>query len=341
MNDKMVKVSVILPVYGVGKYIEKCTESLLRQTLDEMEFIFVDDHGPDNSIEKAKNTIKGHARESQFKFIKPEHNLGAGMARNFAFQYVKGEYVAFVDSDDWIEPTMFEELYDAAAVYNKPDLCYCHAYKDYEDGKPTEILKNPIVEGGPFEYEKKSFFLQNYVSLFWTFLYKKEFLGKHQIAYPEERSADDSYFVSCSLLMAESIAHVDKPFYHYLIRPGSICTTKVSDKYKKRLATFSKFMGFVKEHGVYEPYKEEVDYIYMKKGYISSVLNFMYNSSAPTVSTLKEIDTELETQIPDYTNNVYFKSDFKLRSLTFLFKNFPWLTTRLVARIVRKMNLTV
>ncbi len=341
MNDKMVKVSVILPVYGVEKYIEKCTESLLRQTLDEMEFIFVDDHGPDNSIEKAKNTIKGHARESQFKFIKPEHNLGAGMARNFAFQYVEGEYVAFVDSDDWIEPTMFEELYNAAIAYNKPDLCYCHAYKDYEDGKATEILRNPIVEGGPFVHEKKSFFLQNYVSLFWTFLYRKEFLERYHIAYPEERSADDSYFVSCSLLMAESIALVDKPFYHYLIRPGSICTTKVSDKYKKRLATFAKFMGFVKEQGAYEPYKAEIDYIYLKKGYVSSVFNFLYNSSCPTASVLREIGEELNVHVPDYQDNIYYKNNFKLKCLVSMFEKCPQMTVRLMPGIIRRMNLVV
>ncbi|MBO7607689.1 MAG: glycosyltransferase [Paludibacteraceae bacterium] len=341
MSDKMIKVSVILPVYGVEKYIEKCTESLLRQTLDEMEFIFVDDHGPDNSIEKAKNVIKGHARESQFKFIKPEHNLGAGMARNFAFQYAEGEYVAFVDSDDTIEPTMFEELYNEASKYGKTDLCYCHAFKDYEDGKATEILRNPIVDNGPFTPQNRRYFLRNYVSLFCSFIYKKDLLEKYHISYPEERSADDSYFVSCCLMTAESIAHVDKPFYHYLIRPGSICTTKVSDKYKKRLATFAKLMRFAKENGVYDTYKAEVDYVYMKKGYVSSVLNFLYNSSAPTTPALREIGMELESQIPDYTDNVYYKGDFKLRCLTFLFKNCPWLTTRLMARIVRRLNLVV
>ena len=129
------KVSVILPVYGVVKYIEKCTQSLLEQTLDDIEFIFVDDHGPDDSIEIAKRVISGHKRESQFIFLKPEHNMGAGMARNFAIPHATGEYLAFVDSDDWIEPTMFEELYNEAKKHDNADLCYC------QDGKIIPMVR--------------------------------------------------------------------------------------------------------------------------------------------------------------------------------------------------------
>ncbi|MBQ6096807.1 MAG: glycosyltransferase family 2 protein, partial [Bacteroidales bacterium] len=103
----MTKVTVILPVYGVAEYIEKCTQSLLDQTLQEMEFIYVDDHGPDNSIELVQNMIANHPRKDQFVFLKPEHNMGAGMARNFAIPQAKGEYIAFVDSDDWVEPDAF------------------------------------------------------------------------------------------------------------------------------------------------------------------------------------------------------------------------------------------
>ncbi|MBQ3949113.1 MAG: glycosyltransferase family 2 protein, partial [Bacteroidales bacterium] len=91
----MIKVSVILPVYGVAEYIEKCAQSLLNQTLQEMEFIFVDDHGPDNSIELVQKMIADHPRKQQFVFLKPEHNLGAGMARTYAIPKAQGEYIAF------------------------------------------------------------------------------------------------------------------------------------------------------------------------------------------------------------------------------------------------------
>ena len=337
----MVKVTVILPVYGVAEYIEKCTQSLLAQTLDEMEFIFVDDHGPDDSIDIVKRTIAGHPREGQFRFLKPEHNLGAGMARNFAIPEAQGQYIAFVDSDDWIEPTMFEELYNEAMAKGGVDICYCQAAKDYLDGQPTEILKNPDVEAGEMTREKRSYFLQNYVSLFWTFIFKRELIENNGIRYPEDRSADDSYFVSANLMLATSLAHVDKPFYHYLIRPGSVTSTKDSTKYQKRLSTFRKLLQFAKDKGVYAEYKHEVDFIYIKKGYMSSVFNYVYNSLEPKTSTLREIYDELLSQVPDYNKNPFYKKKTSLRLLIWMLRHTPCTAKKVIAIYARKKNVVV
>lgn len=335
------KVSVILPVYGVAQYIEKCTESLLNQTLQDMEFIYVDDHGPDNSIELVQNMIKDHPRKDQFVFLKPEHNMGAGMARNFAIPHAKGEYIAFVDSDDWIEPTMFEELYNEAKAQGSADLCYCQAAKDYLDGQPTEILRNPDIPAGALTPDKRKYFLTHYVSLFWTFIYKREMVEKYQIRYPETRSADDSYFVTSNLLLAASVAHVDKPFYHYLIRPGSVCTTKDSTKYQKRLATFASLMAFLKEKGVYGPYKAEIDFIYLKKGYLTSVFNYVYNSLEPRKTTVHEIRQEMLRQVPDYSKNSYFRSKLSLRTLDCLLHHFTGLALKLIPIYIKKTNQVV
>lgn len=335
----MIKVSVILPVYGVAAYIEKCTRTLLAQTLDEMEFIFVDDHGPDNSIELVKNLIKGHPRESQFVFLVPEHNLGAGMARNYAIPYAKGEYVAFVDSDDWVEPNMFEELYNEAKRQGGTDLCYSQAMKDYEDGSESVILKNPEVEPGVFSQDKRAFFLTHYVSYFWTFIYRKDLLERRQIRYPEDRSADDSFFLACALMTAESIARVDKPFYRYLIRPGSICTTKDSVKYKKRLIVFGKLMAYAKAQGVYTELKCELDFLYIKKGYLSTIVNYITNALEPKQEVFDEIYAELLTQVPDYKTNAYLQKKIALRVLISAIRFCPKMATYLLRAYAKRMNI--
>ncbi len=335
------KVSVILPVYGVAQYIEKCTDSLLKQTLDDMEFLYVDDHGPDNSIELVQKMIAGHPREGQFRFLKPPHNMGAGMARNFAIPEAKGDYIAFVDSDDWVEPTMFEELYNEAVRQGGVDLCYCQASKDYLDGQPSEVLANPIVESGTFTADKRRHFLANYVSLFWTFIFKREQIERHHIRYPEERSADDSYFVSCNLMTAQSVAHVDKPFYHYLIRPGSVCTTKDSTKYQKRLAVFGHLLDFARQNGVYQEYKHEVDYIYLKKGALSSIFNYVYNSTEPQPETVHAIMAELKKQIPDYEANPYYRSRTALKLLVWLCQKHAKTALRIIPHYIRKTNQVV
>lgn len=335
----MIKVSVILPVYGVAAYIEKCAQSLMNQTLQEMEFLFVDDHGPDNSIELLKQTIKGHPREKQVRVLTPEHNLGAGMARNYAIPEAKGEYIAFVDSDDWIEPDMFETLYNEAKKQNNADLCYCQEYKDYTDGTPSIILKNPIVEPGEFTYEKKAFFLTHYVSYFTTFLFKRSFIAQHAVRYPEDRSADDSFFLACALMTAKSIARVDAPFYHYLIRPGSVCTTKDSVKYKKRLTVFSKLLTYAKEQAVYNELKQELDFLYIKKGYISSLVNYVVNALEPRKEVFAEIYQALLAEVPDYKKNVYLQKSKTVRMIIRLCISCPMLATPLLRFYAKRNNI--
>lgn len=335
------KVSVILPVYGVAKYIEKCAQSLLEQTLDDMEFLFVDDHGPDNSIELVKKLIAGHPREQQFRFLKPEHNMGAGLARNFAIPQATGEYIAFVDSDDWVEPTMFEELYNEATRQGGADLCCCQVQKDYMDGQPSDVVANPVVESGIFDKVKKEYFLARYVSMFSSFLLKRSMVEQYQIRFPEERCADDSYFIGCCLMTAVSIARVDKPFYHYIIRPGSVTTTKDSTKYQKRLAVFAKLMNFAKSCGAYREEKEVIDFIYIKKGYLTSVFNYLYNSSEPTNDTLHRIYSELLFQVPDYKSNPYFKQKKSLRMLVWLIRCCPRIAMRIIPKYVKRTNQVV
>ncbi len=337
----MTKVSVILPVYGVAEYIEKCAQSLLEQTLQEMEFIFVDDHGPDNSIELVQKMIEGHPRKDQFVFLKPEHNLGAGMARNYAIPQAKGEYVAFVDSDDWVEPTMFEELYNEAVRQGGAELCYCQISKDFLDGQPSVILQNPTVAAGPLSDEKRSFFLTHYVSMFSTFIYKRDMVERYGIRFPSSRSADDSYFITSCLLLASSTASVDKPFYHYIIRPSSVCTTKDSTKYQKRLETFRSLMAFLKEKGAYDKFKNEVDFIYIKKGYFSSVFNYVYNSLEPKPNVVGIIRDELLAQVPDYAGNPYFKKKKSLVALDWMLRRCPRTALKIIRIYVKRNNLLV
>lgn len=334
----MTKVSVILPVYGVAQFIEDCTRSLLSQTLDDMEFFFVDDHGPDNSIELAKQVIAGSPRESQFHFLRPEHNLGAGLARNFAIPHCTGEYIAFVDSDDTIEPRMFEELY-AEAKRRDADLCCCQMQKYYMDGSKGEIMQNPHVEPGELTHEKRSYILTHYVSLFASFLFRRQMVVDNDLHFPEDRAADDSFFVSCAWMTAKSVAYVDKPFYHYLIRPGSVCTTKDSNKYLKRISVFNKLLQYAKDHGVYAEFKQELDFMYIKKGYLSSVTNYIINSTQPRFEVYEEIRQQLLQQVPDYDNNIYLKKKLSVRMLIFLVRRVPSVGTRAIRLYVKKTGI--
>ncbi|MBQ9639497.1 MAG: glycosyltransferase [Bacteroidales bacterium] len=332
------KVSVILPVYGVADYIVQCTRSLLDQTLDEVEYLFVDDHGPDNSIELAQQAIAGHPKAANFRFLRPEHNLGAGCARNYALPYATGEYVAFVDSDDTIEPDMLELLYNKA-VQTNADLCCCQLQKYDPEGHAGDILSNPRVEDGPLTHDKRAYVLTHYVSLFSSFLYRRNFIEQNHIEFPPDRSADDSYFVSCAWMTAQRIAYVDRPLYRYLIRPGSVTTTQDSDKYRKRLAVFAKLMHYAKESGAYAEFSEEIDYMYLKKGYLSSATNHIINSTRPNRAALDIIRSELLQQVPNYRSNRYYRSQPSMRVMVSMLHYCPRLAIPLLRTYAKRNNI--
>ena len=105
----MPKVSVIVPVYNAGLYIERCSRSLFAQSLDDMEFIFVDDCSTDNGIEIVERVLDDFpSRKSQVRFLKNEHNLGQAGTRARGIKMATGDYVIHCDSDDWVEPNMYE-----------------------------------------------------------------------------------------------------------------------------------------------------------------------------------------------------------------------------------------
>ena len=334
----MIKVSVILPVYGVADYIEACTKSLLAQTLQDVEFLFVDDHGPDDSIAILQRTIEGHPRAGQFRVLTPEHNLGAGMARNFGIPEAQGEYISFIDPDDTVEPDMLEVLYNRAKELDT-DICCCYMQKCFPDGSNGDLLVNPRVEEGTLTHDKRAYVLTNYVSLFASMIYRRQMILDNDIRFPEDRAADDSFFVSCVWMKTRNVAYVERPLYHYLIRPGSVTTTKQSDKYKKRLAVFGKLMAYAKSHGAYDEFKPELDYMYIKKGYLSSLANYIRNSSKPEAATYREIYDELLIQVPDYRQNHYYRSNTVMRILFQLIQRCPAAATVALRWYIKKNNI--
>ena len=115
----MPKISVIIPVYKAEPYIERCVRSLFSQTLDDLEYIFIDDCTPDNSISVLKAVLDEYPnRRDQVKIVNHQHNQGVSQSRQDGFDATTGEYVIHCDPDDWIEPEMYELLYDKAKSGN-------------------------------------------------------------------------------------------------------------------------------------------------------------------------------------------------------------------------------
>jgi len=332
----MCKVSIVIPVYNASAYIEDCLASLTAQTMDNIEILFVDDHGRDDSMECARRFVEAHPSGKTFRFLATPHNMGPGPARNVGIEAAQGEYVAFIDSDDVVEPDFCEQLYQAAKQYDA-DLAYCQAQlvKDAE----TQPMNNPVIESGAFSGEKRSFFLTHYTTLFVSFLYRRSQLNEYGIRFPSTRSAEDSYFLTCSLLAAKRIACVDKPLYHYLVHSESLSESLNPKRYLDKVKSFDLLVQFAREKGLYETNQAELDYIYLKKGYLLSVLTYIYNEECPQQLTIRKMYGHLLSYVPDYKYNIYFRADYRLRLLHVLVKHCTRLAFKVLPYYIRKSGM--
>lgn len=266
--------SIIIPVYNASQFIERCLQSVERQPLSGLEVILVDDHGSDDSIAKARHIAEQSPRKDiSWHFASTPFNSGPSAARNIGLQMAIGEYVAFLDADDWVEPEMYESLYKNALKF-QADLSCCNAVQDYEDGRQSRVLVNPAIENGAFTAPAKRHFLSTFVAYFWTFIYRREWLVEHGIKFPGTKSAEDSSFLACCVLMADRVARTDRPLYHYVMHSGSLTGRRIWKGRDKR-RSFNELIRFAKSKGVYSAYRVQLLYIYMKKAILVPIIEML------------------------------------------------------------------
>ena len=268
----MAKVSIIIPVFNASRYIERCLQSVEAQTLAELEVLLIDNRGTDDSIAVAE-TFVAHSKRKDilYRFAATPENNGPAPARNLGLQMAEGEYVAFLDADDWIEPDMCETLYaDAKGA----DMSCCNIMQDFEDGQPSRVLANPVMPQGELTVATRRQLLRRFASHFTSYIYKREWLMRNEILFPETRSAEDSAFLTCCLLTANRIEQTEKALYHYVLHTGSLTRRRVwkgADKRRAMRAT----VVFAKKKGVFAAYKWQLRYVYMKKALIVPIVEML------------------------------------------------------------------
>lgn len=266
-HAKMTKVSVIIPLFNSASFLESLFDNLQRQTISaSLQFVFIDDHGSDDSVERAHALAESSGLDCVFGATAV--NGGPGAARNAGLALAKGEYVAFVDSDDALDPAFCEKLYDAAAAYDA-DIAYCHIL--FIQGDNRQVRRNPMVSSGGFTRGNKVRYLKKYQSYFTTYIYKRSFLAENGIRFPMTRSAEDSCFLAQALLCAGRVATVDEPLYHYRQHNDSLSKRRDRGRSRQRMASFKALISFAKEKGLYRDYKCVLDWIFFKKAILGSI----------------------------------------------------------------------
>ncbi|MBQ0024785.1 MAG: glycosyltransferase [Bacteroidales bacterium] len=257
----MARISIIIPVYNAEKYILTCLRSIAAQTLDSIEVILVDDHGGDNSMDIARQFASKHPSIA-WKYTKTQVNSGPGAARNNGLSVANGEYVCFVDADDWIEQDFCEQLYRTASDHGA-DIACCDIY--FGD----QIRRNPSTSD-------KRLFLRRCTAYFQTFIYRRDMLVSNKIVFPGTHSAEDTCFLACSLICSKKMASVHLPLYHYVIYPSSVSQKADRFRASHRLASFRYLIDFAKQRGLYEEYRFELTWILFKKGWLMAAKDILF-----------------------------------------------------------------
>lgn len=241
-------VSVIVPVYNVEKYLDRCVKSILDQTYENIEIILVDDGSTDTSGEICE---KYALRDKRINVIHKE-NDGLVSARKTGIRAATGTYVAYVDSDDWIDKTMYEELVKEIVQHNA-DIVTSGLYREYHESTVTEFdhLSEGVYERELIEnkiFPKLMFtgnFFESGINIhLYNKLYKRDLVKRNQLNIDSQvRVGDDAALVYPCIMDAQKIIIIHKCFYHYCIRRNSVMSTG----YKNEISGYKQIYNIIKK----------------------------------------------------------------------------------------------
>lgn len=312
------KVSVIVPVYNVEKYIKKCLDSLVNQTLNGVEIIVVNDGSPDNSqkiideyTKKYKN-VKSYIKE----------NGGLSDARNYGIKKATGEYISFVDSDDYIRNDMLEIMYNYA-IKEDLDVVVCDSINVYDNGSEILIKSNNNYSDND---------VRNYIispPMACTRLFKKTIFDK--IQFKKNIYYEDLEMTPKVVNITDKIGFVSEGLYYYVQRDGSIMKQNV---FNKKLLNIFDVLKSNKDL-LEDKFPEEIEYMYITHLLRTASLRFLnYDNGKEYIYKIHNI---MKEYFPKWKNNVYYKkSSFKLKLICILAYNKNILLLKLIKKVTNK-----
>ncbi len=248
----MVKVSVVVPVYNQEKYLERCMDSILGQSLEEIEVIAVDDGSTDSTPE----ILERYRQEDSRVTVLHQQNLYAGMARNNGLKAAQGEYVIFWDSDDYFAEDALEALYGEIKERDA-DICVGESTRmDLKTGEVKErcyLNWDKIPEKRPFSVRDIPQYIFNFgINCTWNKLYKRAFLEGKGLRFSALKQANDVYFVMAAYVLAEKITVVDKVVTYYQFRNAGSLSQNAVQVRESLLQAYLEVKGFLEESGKWE-----------------------------------------------------------------------------------------
>ena len=257
MDASKTKISVIVPVYGVNKYIGKCTHSLMKQTMtDGVEFIFVNDATKDDSIDVLKRVLSYYPEKlNQVKIINHDVNKGLPAARNTGINVASGKYIVHIDGDDFLEHKMLELLYKAVED-NDADVAWCDYYITFTDKR--RVISQPIITNtldaikgmlrGGIKYNV------------WNKICRRSLYVDNGISFPDGYSMGEDLTMIMLFLHAKKCAVVKSPLYNYVQNSGQMSAIYDEDKLHSLFFNCERLLNYI---------SQEFPYLYLESEFPS------------------------------------------------------------------------
>ena len=299
----MIKLSIIIPVYNVEKYIEKCINSLINQTLKELEFIFVNDGTPDNSVDIIKKYQK---IDKRIKLLE-KNNGGQASARNLGLKHAKGEYIAFLDSDDYVSENMYQTLYNRAKKDNL-DIVLCNYFLVYKD----KIEKN--INNITKEKEKK-ITPEEYITLSpspWNKIIKREYLEKQNFIFPEGIIYEDFASIPLLGLNNPEIVYLNTCLHYYVQSEASTMRNK---EYKKKYEDIFQAVKYLYTNMIDKGYNQELEYLLTYHYLYLGSLNFYKYKKYKNIN---KIANDMKQYFPNWHKNKLVISKFDKKKILYM-----------------------
>lgn len=298
----MKKVSVIIPVYNVENYLRKCLDSLVNQTLKDIEIIIVNDGTPDNSQEIIDEYVKKYPKKIVSVI---QENGGQGAARNTGLLHATGEYIGYVDSDDYVEENMYEELYNKAKEEDS-DIVICGNNVVKEN---YEFLSKEDVD--------KEFLLGKMAV--WNKIYKKNIIVDNKIQFRSKVWYEDLDFTMKVYFSSKKLSYVDKHLYNYLLREGSTMNNNNIERNLELIQAFDSLIDYCKDKKIYNKAKDEIEFLCIYHMYIfaiTRVLNTNNNYKAK-IAIINKFRDYINSNFPNFKQNKYLYLLPKRRKLIY------------------------
>ena len=300
----VMRLSVIVPMYNVEAYLPQCLDSLADQTLTDMEVLLVDDGATDGTSKIAQEYAEKY---SNFRYFRKE-NGGLSDARNYAIPFATGELLAFLDSDDWVEPTLYEKMVSAIG---DADVCVTDIEYYYEDPARRFVMK------GLSPWKADTIQKQALLSpLFaWNKIYKAELFQKDGYRYPVGTWYEDHPVTTMIFAKADKIAYLEECLIHYRQREGSIMAATNDRRIAQIFDVLELVRNNFQKEGLYETYRTELEYLHIEHLRLYGMFRFIRSNDWSTYYDRSE--TVMKQYFPDWKQNPYL-TNLNIKNQLFL-----------------------